>query len=147
MEWCTHGAQPTISILSDDPRLGLFIGCGLIILVLIAAAVGIIARSRWHAAHYYTHESERPENPVHQQSVPPPGEIEGNNGNNGEGFDNLYYNNGNYKNNKWNRMIATIDEINAYVDTPYPELENSLHHHHITDTDTNIMLPPPSSYR
>ena len=147
LEWCTNGAQP-ISILSDDPRLGLFIGTGLILIILVLAALGIIIKKRWHAAHYYTHEAERPEIPT--PPVPPSGmmgEIEAN-GNNG-GFDNLYYNNGNYKsNNKWNKMIATIDEIHSYVDTPYPELENSLQrHHHIVDDGTNIMLPPPSSYR
>lgn len=127
-------AEPTISILTDDPRLGLFVGCGFIVVFLIIAAVGIIVRTRYQTAHYYTHEAERPE--IQTPPVPPP---EGNETNGG--FDNLYYN-GNYKDSKWNKMIATIDEIH-YVESPYPELEGSLH---ITDT-TNIMLPPPSSYR
>lgn len=71
LEWCSSGAEP-VSILPgvDDPRLGLFLGCLLIIIILISAAICVIFRSKWHAAHYYTHEGDRPE--IATPPVPPP---------------------------------------------------------------------------
>lgn len=125
LEWCSNGAEP-ISILSgvDDPRLGLFVGCALIVIILISAAIYVIARSRWHAAHYYTHEGDRPE--IATPPVPPPqdvgphypenngigGPISVNGGSNGgtntmyqghhhpttNGFDNLIFHNGHHPN-------------------------------------------------
>lgn len=71
LEWCSNDAEP-VSILPGvgDPQLGLFLGCFLIILILISAAVCVIAKNRYHAAHYYTREGERPE--IATPPVPPP---------------------------------------------------------------------------
>ncbi|CAL8140375.1 unnamed protein product [Orchesella dallaii] len=68
--WCSSGAEP-VSILSiDDPKLGLFLGCGIIIIFLMAASIYVIVRSRYQSAHYYTREGDRPE--IATPPVPPP---------------------------------------------------------------------------
>lgn len=73
LEWCSSGAEP-ISILSGVgvPKAGLYIGCVILMVILIAAAVIVIFKSRYHADHYYTHEGERPE--IATPPVPPPQE-------------------------------------------------------------------------
>ncbi len=103
LEWCKN-AEPA-SILAADPRFGLFLGCGIILLLLIIAAVSIVLHSRWHAAHYYTHEEDRPE--IGTPPIPPDYDHLAPN----EGFDNLYFNETNGNKTK---MIATIEEITSY---------------------------------
>jgi len=103
LEWCKN-AEPA-SILAADPRFGLFLGCGVILLLLIVAAVSIVLHSRWHAAHYYTHEEDRPE--LGTPPAPPDYDHLAVN----EGFDNLYFNETNGNKTK---MIATIEEMTAY---------------------------------
>lgn len=97
LDWC-NTAEPA-SILAADPKFGLFVACGVVVLILVILSVAIVLHSRWHAAHYYTHEEDRPE--IGTPPIPPDYDHVS------EGFDNLFFeNNGNKP-----KMIATIEEI------------------------------------
>lgn len=64
LEWCDPGDE-----YGDESKLGLFIGCGLLFLILGVVAGGLILRHQFcHSAHYYTHEETRVEfcNPTFQ---------------------------------------------------------------------------------
>lgn len=139
LDWCYNYPDHTdaipASILADEPKLGLFIVCGILLLVLLIAAVLIIIHSRWHAAHYYTHEENRPE--VDTPPIPPDYDHLAVN----EGFDNLFFT----ENGNKNKMIATIEEISfvepttkIYSTNNLPELTSFKHH-------TNNSRPPSGS--
>jgi len=99
LDWCS--TAESASILAVDAKFGLFIGCGVILLILVVASVAIVLHARWHAAHYYTHEDDRPE--IGTPPLPP----DYHNFRSEDGYDNLYYE----KNGNKPSMIATIEDM------------------------------------
>ena len=65
LDWCDpneedlEGTVYRVSILAQEPRFTLFLGCALFLLVLLICSVIIIIHSHCHAAYYYTHEEDR----------------------------------------------------------------------------------------
>lgn len=116
MEWC----DPYADEYGDESRLGLFLGTGLLFLILIIIITGIIFRYQYYSsASYYTHEDTR----TVTGGTPPLVDYE-NEQENSLNPGNYYYATINGTHTK---IVSTIDEKNFDPDRNfYPDLSVNL---------------------